>query len=488
MENLIKTIRILLICIMGISGIFPQELDENLSLDKKSLMILPAAQDNEKELADKVLSIISEQATDLGRFEVIDRNLVDEILEEQKFQLSGMVNNDQVVQLGELAAAERAIILEIVHFGQKGVPKEKKKDDDGDDDEGTLFTWLAKTVVTESIDNFRQSDTEKIRLELENNIHTEFKGNVKLVNVASGVSEHSFPLNASFTGGNRDASLSSVLNQLSIQIRMKLKDLYMITSEIIEVDGNSVSMLSGKNLGLIKGAMFEISSKDKIKTYKGKTVTLPGKSRGLVRITNVGPDASEAKVVRKWRKIKPGHKAYELKDVPFLTDLNITYAKNERSELSGKIWISPFSEFSGSLNGYLGTVMDTKNKTDGYFGFGTDLDYTLFSGFGTKGSVSLGLPALFAWRGDDDGHSVISFFSDPSLDLNLAIQISQKRDIVLTASYVFTSVNGPWQYPKDMDENGNNITEWVGATWDSDEPEIAPSGLYFSMSFRKLRF
>ncbi|SVC61601.1 uncharacterized protein METZ01_LOCUS314455, partial [marine metagenome] len=149
---------------MGLSGLFPQKLDENLSLDKKSLMILPATQDNEKELADKVLSIISEQATALGRFEVIDRNLVDEILEEQKFQLSGMVNNDQVVQLGELAAAERAIILEIVHFGQKGVPKEKKKDDDGDDDEGTLFTWLVKTVVTEGIDNSRQSDTKKIRL------------------------------------------------------------------------------------------------------------------------------------------------------------------------------------------------------------------------------------------------------------------------------------------------------------------------------------
>jgi hypothetical protein len=229
------------LCVILVSPVISQELDENLTLEKKALMILPAAQDNEKELADKVLSIISEQATALGRFEVIDRNLVAEILEEQKFQLSGLVSNDQVVQLGELAAAEKALILEIVHFGQKGVPKEKKKEDD-DDDDGTLFTWLVKTVVTETIENARQVDTLKIRLELKNNIHTEFKGNVKLVNVASGVSEHSFSLNASFTGGNRDASLSRVLNQLSIQIRMKLKDLYMITSEIIEVYGSYVSI------------------------------------------------------------------------------------------------------------------------------------------------------------------------------------------------------------------------------------------------------
>lgn len=159
------------LCVALVSPVISQELDENLTLEKKALMILPAAQDNEKELADKVLSIISEQATALGRFEVIDRNLVAEILEEQKFQLSGLVSNDQVVQLGELAAAEKALILEIVHFGQKGVPKEKTKDDDGDDD-GTLFTWLVKTVVTETIENARQVDTLKIRLKLENNIHT----------------------------------------------------------------------------------------------------------------------------------------------------------------------------------------------------------------------------------------------------------------------------------------------------------------------------
>ena len=451
------------LCVALVSPVISQELDKNLTLEKKALMILPATQNNEKELADKVLSIISEQATALGRFEVIDRNLVAEILEEQKFQLSGLVSNDQVVQLGELAAAEKALILEIVHFGQKGVPKEKNNDDNDDnDDDGTLFTWLVKTVVTETIEN-----------------------------VTSGVSEHSFSLNASFTGGNRDASLSRVLNQLSIQIRMKLKDLYMITSEIIEVDGSYVSIFSGENLGLKKGALFEISSKDKIKTYKEKTVTLPGKSRGLIRLTDVGSDGSRAKVVRKWRKVKPGHKAYEMKGSPTITDLNFTYSKDRRYEVAGSFWINPFAEFSGSINGYLGSVIDSRNKMNGYLGFGTNLDYTLFSGFGTKGSVSLELPALLARRGDDDGHNVISFFSDPSLDGNLAIQIGQKRDIVLTASYVFTNIHGPWQWQKDTgenDEDGNTITETEPAVWNGFEPVIEPEGLYLSITLRKLRF
>ena len=128
---------------------------------------------------------------------------------------------------------------------------------------------------------------------------------------------------------------------------------------------------------------------------------------------------------------------------------------------------------------------------NGYLGFGTNLDYTLFSGFGTKGSVSLELPALLARRGDDDGHNVISFFSDPSLDGNLAIQIGQKRDIVLTASYVFTNVHGPWQWQKDTgenDEDGNTITKTEPAVWNGFEPIIEPAGLYFSITLRKLRF
>ena len=124
------------------------ELDDDITLEKKSLMILTAAYDEDQEMAERVLSIISDQATSIGRFEIIDRNLVDEILEEQKFQLSGMVDNDQVVEIGELAAAESAIILDIVNFGQKGVPKKDYDDDDDDDDRNeTLFTWLVKTCL-----------------------------------------------------------------------------------------------------------------------------------------------------------------------------------------------------------------------------------------------------------------------------------------------------------------------------------------------------
>ena len=467
-----------------------QELDKDITLEKKSLIILPSDLSNHKKISDQVLSVISSQATSVGRFEIIDRNLVDEILEEQKFQLSGMVNDENIVEIGNMASADEALILNIIHFNQKGVPKEKDNyEEDEDDKDETFFSWLAKTLITEAIKQVRKPDS----LELENNIHTEFRGSVKIVNLESGKSEKSFNLNANHTGGNRTQSLSQVLNQITRQTRTKLKRLYMITSEIIEVNGAYVSILSGTNLGLKKGTMFEVSSKNRTKTYKGRSISLPGKTRGLLRITKVGPDASKARIVRKWRPIRTGHRAYELKYPAEVVDIHFTYLKDKKYQLGGKFWISPHTKFSGSFNILLGSIQDARNEMNNFIGLGSDLRYTIFSRFGVTGSTSLTLPVLFPFRRDDANHFVSSIFSDPSINGNLAIQINSKMDLVFTANHVYTSLHGPWQWRKDTgekDNEGEKITETEPAEWNKNnvEPNINLDGMYFTISIRLMRF
>jgi hypothetical protein len=417
---------------------FPQELDEDITIDKKWLMILPASQEKHGPVADKVTSIIADAATSVGRFKVIDRNLVDEILEEQAFQMSGIVSDEQVVEFGELAAAEEALIINIVHFGQKGVPKPKKGDDDDKDDDDkdeTLFSWVIKKSVTAAVDNTK-SAKEKRRLELENNIHTIINANVRLVNVETGISEKSFKLGASHTGGNRDASLEKALSNLTLQVHSKLKELYMITSEVMEVDGKTISILSGENLGLQKGDFFEIASKDKQKTYKGRTITLPGKTRGLARITEVGPDASKAKIVRKWRKVKEGHKAYEMLTNPYISDLSLSYGPLPHYDLTGKFVINPLGLLSGSLNGHFGFIQDSREKMDIYLGMGGSLDFTLFSGFGSTNSTSRDIPVCFACTKDDSAHSVRSGLVMPAVGLNLGVQVGKRWDLVLSTKYI----------------------------------------------------
>ena len=106
-----------------------QGLDADITMEKKSLLILQSDLNNNIEISDKILSIISSQATTLGRFEIIDRNLVSKILEEQKFQLSGVVNDENIIEIGNMASADEALILEIIDFNQNGVPKEEGEDE-----------------------------------------------------------------------------------------------------------------------------------------------------------------------------------------------------------------------------------------------------------------------------------------------------------------------------------------------------------------------
>ncbi len=472
---------------------FPQELDEDITIDKKWLMVLPASQEKHGPVADKVTSIIADAATSVGRFKVIDRNLVDEILEEQAFQMSGIVSDEQVVEFGELAAAEEALIINIVHFGQKGVPKPKKGDDDDKDDDDkdeTLFSWVIKKSVTAAVDNTK-SAKEKRRLELENNIHTIINANVRLVNVETGISEKSFKLGASHTGGNRDASLEKALSNLTLQVHSKLKELYMITSEVMEVDGKTISILSGENLGLQKGDFFEIASKDKQKTYKGRTITLPGKTRGLARITEVGPDASKAKIVRKWRKVKEGHKAYEMLTNPYISDLSLSYGPLPHYDLTGKFVINPLGLLSGSLNGHFGFIQDSREKMDIYLGMGGSLDFTLFSGFGSTISTSLDIPVCFAFTKDDSSHSVRSGLVMPAVGLNLGVQVGKRWDLVLSTKYILGIDVGGWTYSVktgEEDDNGNDKTRQEKAVWDGVEPNIDAEGLIFSVSLRRYWF
>ena len=106
---------LLFLFFMILSRVLTQELDDDLTLNKKPIIILPARDaDNPGSISNKLTAIVAQKATEMGRFEVIDRRLVDAILEEQKLQLSGMISESQIVKIGELASAEEAFIVNVI--------------------------------------------------------------------------------------------------------------------------------------------------------------------------------------------------------------------------------------------------------------------------------------------------------------------------------------------------------------------------------------
>ena len=97
------------------SFLYPQE--NALALEQKKLLILPAENyEDPNSISSKTTNIIASEAIKLGRFDVIDRSLLDAILAEQKLQLSGLMNEDDIIEVGNLSSAEEALFIKINTF------------------------------------------------------------------------------------------------------------------------------------------------------------------------------------------------------------------------------------------------------------------------------------------------------------------------------------------------------------------------------------
>ena len=124
----------------------------DITLERKKLIILPADSGPES-VEQKITNMVSSDAVQLGRFDIIDRSHLDAILEEQKLHLSGIIDENQVVEIGKIAAAEEALFIKIIAYNQKGVPpKDKVKKKEKDEEDDTLFEWIIKETVTAVFD------------------------------------------------------------------------------------------------------------------------------------------------------------------------------------------------------------------------------------------------------------------------------------------------------------------------------------------------
>ncbi|MBL7014200.1 MAG: hypothetical protein ISR83_07245 [Candidatus Marinimicrobia bacterium] len=452
--------------------------ENELTLERKKLIILPADSGPES-MGQKITNIVSGEAVQLGRFDIIDRSHLEAILEEQKLHLSGLIDENQVVEIGEMAAAEEALFIKIIAYNQKGVPpKEKVKKKEKDEEDDSLFEWIVKETVTAVIDE-KLEGVERYPY----NIQTTIQAEVRLINIKTGKSKHSFKLYGHYTGGTKAESFTRALRSMRWQIRTKLKTLYILSSEIVELNGKEITILSGKNLGLRKGAIFEIASNDRKKTYKGKSITIPGKPRGLARITEVGPDASIAKIVRKWRPIKEGNKAYEIISSPSVNELAFSYNESPGMQMMIQHWINPFAPFSMSVSGQIGTFTDSRNETTGQFGFGFGFGYKLFQLGPIGNALRFHIPIDFALKSDDADHLASATILSPMIGWETSILIGKSKDLVISVFTIPKSTFGEWTYTEQSDSDSEESTT-VDAFWNGEAPTVDLTGLFLSVGIR----
>lgn len=491
---IIKNIIHSFIFFCSISIINCQLLDAEVTEDRKKLIIL--TNDNEiNKIADKIYQMASSSATQLKRYEVMDRNFLKDILKEQKLQHSGIIDNDKAVEIGKIATADEALLINIQVFEQKGVPPKRENADEEKTSEKTgLVGWVIKEVIKAEISK-ATADVEKYP----DNIQTIIDCQVILINIKNGKSIDSFNIHAEYVGGNKSKSLSETFKQIQSQMVNRFKEIYKLSSEVLDVQENEITLFLGKNMGVNSNSIFEIISRDERKIIRNREITIPGNSVGIVKVDLVSNDASKAIILRKWDEIKSGYQAHEVLGKIFSRGITGVYGKNpNHMRLRFFIQFDPFGFFGGDIYGDIGLTQDTRGRDDFQFGFGGSFNLRLLK----KPSFSLGptlsIPVDFHTRRDDENaegksHWVFLPIVSPRIGIQTEFMVSSKTDIVIRLEHVLASANSNyWTYSeKQEDEDGESESTTWNAHWDQHIgviPEINYEGWIITLGFRKVSF
>ncbi|MCH7611977.1 MAG: hypothetical protein IIB95_01050 [Candidatus Marinimicrobia bacterium] len=478
-----KQIAILFIIIFSI--IAAQTIAPDVTDEKKRLLVLTSDESKPEDAIDRMISkIVAEVATRLGRYEVIDRNQLESILDELALHQAGFIAEKDIIELGSIATAKEAMNVQITHFSQKGVPP--KKDDDEDDEDDKRGFWEVVTIeIVKGV--IRAATTRKEDEPYPYNIQTIVHADIVLLDVATGKTLNTFPISAMHTGGSRGESLSKVLNIVRWNVSRALRELYTITSEVLDVDGSNITLYLGSDMGIKRGVIYEISRLDKKKTLQNREVIIPGRTVGLVRVDRTSGDASMGTIVRKWGRVKEGYKAIEMIHPPKVASgLYFTYNYDKQRFDRGGIYfqLRPFNRWGG--NGFFGggTIIDSRGRRDGMFTFGGGLIYRFL--YTPKFTLSgiMDFPLNLVFRNDDASHNVTTALFAPQFGLQTEIMINRKLDIVFQAGVSGPGIRGNWKYTEDEGED----SESYNAEWDErGAPSLDAAGLFFNISLRYLR-
>lgn len=475
---MLKINTIYFISLTLLSIIFSEEIMPEITSERKKLIVL-GSENSDSKISKKITQIASSVATKLNRYEVLDRSQLERILNEQKKQHSGVIDQFQAVEIGKIAAANEALFIQINNFGQKGVPTPGELEKTANDEPETgLFGWLVKEVVKAEIDK-KMEDIERYP----NNIETIIDGEIRVLDVETGESLSSFRISAEYIGGAKTKSLNEALKSIRLQIENNLKLLYQLSTEVLDVNGDLIMLLLGSDMGIKKGILFEILTLNEKKIIRDREITIPGKQIGFIEVESVSEDISNGRILRKWESIKPGYQAKEINNGINSWSLSVKYAnssQNRRLRLSSDY--NAFHRLGGTLFGDIGSVKDSRGASNFQFGFGFNMNYRLILAPSFSLGFLMSFPFDLSARYDDAKNYVSMPIFSPRLGMQSEVLLNSKIDLVISAEYILSTFSGKWTYTKNENDSDDSISK--PGYWIDRAPEIYYSSFELSLGIR----
>lgn len=219
---------------------------------------------------------LGETIYNLNRFDIIERSRLDAIMAEHKWNLSGLVDPDTTTKLGKILG------IEIGFFGT--INSLSTKYEQGD----RYSYYKGHTQVTVTV------------IDMETG---QIKGIIR--QGGSGTASNS-----------NEAAHNAIRESLGVAMGQEIAKIFILESRIIDIQGKYVYISLGSNTGAKKGSYFRVKHPTitKLNNIELSPEDFFYEEVGIVKVENVSPNISRAKIVKGEEHIRVGDALEEIPD------------------------------------------------------------------------------------------------------------------------------------------------------------------------------
>lgn len=245
-----------------------------------AIAILPLKDQADRSIGDQNDSVyqrVTQAFLGIKKFAVIERNQIDSILGEGRFQGSGIVDEGSAVEMGKQAGAKYVIL------GSYNGQMTRETSSYRDDKTGEVYN----------------SETYPAKMSI----------NLRMVDVQTGKIENSFTVQVAAKEGNAVASLSELMADLSKKMNRTISNAYPLSGYVIKVISEKESLIDlGTADGVVSGDKFSIIERgeDVIHPVTGKVLKGEKKVVATATVKTVDDNTSVVKISDSEKKVSIG--------------------------------------------------------------------------------------------------------------------------------------------------------------------------------------
>ena len=356
-----KIVLIAIILLSFCMAVFAQ----NVTSGRQRVVILPGNASENRQQTTMVVNLTVELMERLGRFEVIDRRTTDQAMEEIKLKLSGFLDENAVIEIGNMMSSDIGMVVDLSYFSV-----EQNKDFKATKEEISVETRY-DAVIEVSVRQFDINTTKALK---------------------------TISVRATGEGVSGVAAEGNAYNSLRNQLFEALKSFYPLLLTVTGTEGRYIIISGGENIGVYRGMKFDVFPG--VKSYSRS---------GLVSVERVDENAAVAKILKGFSSIQEGHILKEKINAFPETAISLGYSKGYYYDdimlLDFSVEVNTFNNFGGGMNFMLGIDDSPADYVRGNI----FMVYKPLLGdqydFGVRGGI--GMTHFFGVK-DEEGHSVMS--------------------------------------------------------------------------------